>query len=40
LKLGGQHLVLPERTSIANVHLTLMQKAGLERAITSGDARV
>jgi hypothetical protein len=31
LKQGGQHLVLPERTSIANVHLTLMQKAGLER---------
>jgi hypothetical protein len=31
LKLGGQHLVLPERTPIANLHLTLMQKVGLER---------
>ncbi|MFM2125306.1 MAG: hypothetical protein RL328_1757 [Acidobacteriota bacterium] len=31
LKQGGQHLVLPERTPIANVHLTLMQKVGLER---------
>ena len=30
LKLGGQHLVLPERTPIANLHLTLMQKVGLE----------
>ncbi len=31
LKLGGQHVVLPEHTPIANVHLTLMQKVGLER---------
>ena len=31
LKQGGQHLVLPERTPIANVHLSLMQKVGLER---------
>jgi hypothetical protein len=31
LKLGGQHLVLPERTPIANLHLTLLQKVGLER---------
>ena len=31
LKLGGQHLTLPERTPIANVHLTLLQKVGLER---------
>src|SRR5215469_6742108 len=31
LKQGGQHLVLPEHTPIANVHLTLMQKVGLER---------
>jgi hypothetical protein len=31
LKLGGQHLVLPEHTPIANLHLTLMQKVGLER---------
>ena len=28
---GGQHLVLPERTPLANLHLTLMQKVGLER---------
>ena len=31
MKLGGQHLVLPERTPIANVHLTLLQKVGMER---------
>jgi hypothetical protein len=31
MKLGGQHLVLPERTPIANVHLTVLQKAGMER---------
>jgi hypothetical protein len=31
LKLGGQHLVLPERTPIANLHLTLLQKIGVER---------
>ena len=31
LKQGGQHLVLPERTPLANLHLTLMQKVGLER---------
>jgi hypothetical protein len=31
MKLGGQHLVLPERTPIANLHLTLLQKAGVER---------
>ena len=31
MKLGGQHLVLPERTPIANLHLTLLQKAGLQR---------
>ena len=28
MKLGGQHLVLPERTPIANLHLTLLEKAG------------
>jgi hypothetical protein len=28
LKQGGQHLVLPERTPIANLHLTLLQKVG------------
>ena len=31
MKLGGQHLALPERTPIANLHLTLLQKVGLER---------
>jgi hypothetical protein len=31
MKLGGQHLTLPERTPIANLHLTLLQKVGLER---------
>jgi hypothetical protein len=37
LKLGGQHLVLPERTPIANLHLTLLQKIGVERD-TFGDS--
>jgi hypothetical protein len=31
VKLGGQHIVLPERTPIANLHLTVLQKAGIER---------
>jgi len=31
MKLGGQHLLLPERTPIANLHLTVLQKCGLER---------
>jgi hypothetical protein len=31
VKLGGQHLLLPEKTPIANLHLTLLQKAGIER---------
>jgi len=31
LRLGGQHLVLRERTPIANLHLTLLQKVGVER---------
>ncbi len=31
MKLGGQHLVPAERTPIANLHLTLLQKVGLER---------
>ena len=31
VKLGGQHIALPERTPIANLHLTLLQKAGIER---------
>jgi len=31
MKLGGQHLALPEKTPIANLHLTLLQKVGVER---------
>jgi hypothetical protein len=31
MKLGGRHIVLPERTPIANLHLTLLQKIGVER---------
>ena len=31
MKLGGQHLTLAERTPIANLHLTLLQKVGVER---------
>jgi hypothetical protein len=31
MKLVGQHIVLPERTPIANLHLTILQKAGVER---------
>ncbi len=31
MKLGGQHIVLAERTPIANLHLTLLQKVGVER---------
>ncbi|HUI78756.1 MAG TPA: DUF1552 domain-containing protein [Bryobacteraceae bacterium] len=31
MKIGGQHLVLAERTPIANLHLTLLQKVGMER---------
>ena len=37
MRLGGQHLVLPERTPIANLHLTLLQKVGVERE-TFGDS--
>ena len=29
LKLGGQHLDLPARTPIANLHLTLLERAGI-----------
>jgi hypothetical protein len=29
MKMGGQHLLLPDRTPIANLHLTILQKAGL-----------
>jgi hypothetical protein len=31
MKLGGQHVVLPEKTPIANLHLTLLQKVGVQR---------
>ena len=31
MNLGGQHLVLPEKTPIANLHLTLLHKVGVER---------
>ncbi len=31
MKLGGQHLTLADRTPIANLHLTLLQKAGVAR---------
>jgi hypothetical protein len=31
MKLGGQHLPLTERTPIANLHLTVLQKIGVER---------
>jgi hypothetical protein len=31
MKLGGQHITPAEHTPIANVHLTLLQKVGLER---------
>jgi hypothetical protein len=31
MKLVGQHIVLPERTPIANLHLTILRKVGVER---------
>jgi hypothetical protein len=31
VKVVGQHVVLPEKTPIANLHLTLLQKVGVER---------
>jgi hypothetical protein len=31
MKQIGQHILLPERTPIANLHLTVLQKAGVER---------
>lgn len=31
VKMGGRHIVLPERTPISNLHLTLLQKSGIER---------
>jgi hypothetical protein len=30
LKKGGQQIELPEHTTISNLHLTLLNKAGLE----------
>jgi hypothetical protein len=30
LKRGGQHVILPERTPLANLHLTVLHKAGIE----------
>jgi hypothetical protein len=31
VKLGGQHITLPERTPIANLHLTILQKVGIQQ---------
>jgi len=31
VKLGGQHIALPDRTPIANLHLTILQKVGVQR---------
>jgi len=31
MKMGGQHIVNPERTPFANVHLTLLNKFGIEQ---------
>jgi hypothetical protein len=31
MNLGGRHITLPERTPIANLHLTLLEKVGMER---------
>jgi Protein of unknown function (DUF1552) len=31
VKLTGKHLMLPERTPIANLHLTILQKSGVDR---------
>jgi Protein of unknown function (DUF1552) len=30
MKRGGQHVILPERTPLANLHLTVLHKAGIE----------
>lgn len=32
MKQGGQHITMPERTPLANVHLTLLNKVGIEQA--------
>jgi hypothetical protein len=31
MKQGGQHIALPERTAFANVHVTLLNKFGIEQ---------
>jgi hypothetical protein len=31
MKLGGQHIGLDKRTALANVHLTLLDKFGIEQ---------
>lgn len=31
MRQGGQHIVMPERTPLANVHLTLLHKFGIEQ---------
>jgi hypothetical protein len=31
MKLGGQHIAPSNRTPLANVHLTLLNKAGIEQ---------
>jgi hypothetical protein len=31
MKLGGQHIAPSQRTPLANVHLTLLNKAGIEQ---------
>jgi len=40
LKLGGQQIALPERTPMANLLLTLLQKAGVEREKFSDSSSV
>jgi hypothetical protein len=32
MKLGGQHIALKRRTPLANVHVTLLQKFGIEQS--------
>ena len=31
MKMGGQNITLPEHTPLANLHLTLLHKAGVEQ---------
>ena len=30
MKLGGQHVTLPEKTPLANLHLTVLHKVGID----------